>query len=249
VNAGAQQRDALVLLAPSGDTISVERLLRSATRLESDLRIKAAGARFTFSVTIAPDGGATSFENAYRLASASPDSPPLQRASVRFTADSALADISGGAGTTTQRFATRPGVVPFLSPSMALAELIIRRGRAIGGDSVQVPIWLVQGGTTMLADVVAIGRDSVRVAIGGIPIHVAISGSGDVTGGVIPSQGLRIVRVRDGMPTEVVPRPDYTAPAGAPYTAEQVRIPTSMGHTLAGTLTLPSGAGLAFPSR
>jgi uncharacterized protein len=35
---------------------------------------------------------------------------------------------------------------------------------------------------------------------------------------------------------------DYSAPAGAPYTAEDVTIPTPAGHTLAGTLTLPAGA-------
>lgn len=41
--------------------------------------------------------------------------------------------------------------------------------------------------------------------------------------------------------------PDYSAPAGAPYTAESVTVPTSMGHTLAGTLTLPAGASHAHP--
>jgi dienelactone hydrolase len=38
------------------------------------------------------------------------------------------------------------------------------------------------------------------------------------------------------------PRRDYSAPLGAPYTAEDVTVPTPMGHTLAGTLTLPRGA-------
>lgn len=35
---------------------------------------------------------------------------------------------------------------------------------------------------------------------------------------------------------------DYSAPVGAPYTAEEVTISTPAGHTLAGTLTLPAGA-------
>jgi dipeptidyl aminopeptidase/acylaminoacyl peptidase len=38
------------------------------------------------------------------------------------------------------------------------------------------------------------------------------------------------------------PKPDYSAPADAPYTAEDVSVTTPMGHTLAGTLTLPKGA-------
>jgi dipeptidyl aminopeptidase/acylaminoacyl peptidase len=35
---------------------------------------------------------------------------------------------------------------------------------------------------------------------------------------------------------------DYSAPPDAPYTAENVTVPTPAGHTLAGTLTLPRGA-------
>ena len=41
------------------------------------------------------------------------------------------------------------------------------------------------------------------------------------------------------------PKPDYSAPAGAPYTAEEVTVTTPMGHTLAGTLTLPKSANRA----
>src|SRR5262245_34089195 len=38
------------------------------------------------------------------------------------------------------------------------------------------------------------------------------------------------------------PKPDYSAPADAPYIAEEVAVMTPAGHTLAGTLTLPKGA-------
>ncbi len=41
------------------------------------------------------------------------------------------------------------------------------------------------------------------------------------------------------------PKPDYSAPADAPYIAEDVSVSTPMGHTLAGTLTLPKGASKA----
>ena len=42
-------------------------------------------------------------------------------------------------------------------------------------------------------------------------------------------------------------RRDYAAPAGAPYTAEDVTVRTPGGHTLAGTLTLPRGASRTDP--
>jgi dienelactone hydrolase len=40
---------------------------------------------------------------------------------------------------------------------------------------------------------------------------------------------------------------DYSAPAGAPYRAESVAVTTPMGHTLAGTLTIPRSATRARP--
>ena len=43
------------------------------------------------------------------------------------------------------------------------------------------------------------------------------------------------------------PKLDYSAPADAPYTAEDVVVKTPAGHTLAGTLTLPKGASRAKP--
>jgi hypothetical protein len=43
------------------------------------------------------------------------------------------------------------------------------------------------------------------------------------------------------------PKPDYSAPADAPYIAEEVVVMTPAGHTLAGTLTLPKGASRTQP--
>ena len=43
------------------------------------------------------------------------------------------------------------------------------------------------------------------------------------------------------------PKPDYSAPADAPYTTEEVLVKTPGGFTLAGTLTLPKGASKAKP--
>jgi len=43
------------------------------------------------------------------------------------------------------------------------------------------------------------------------------------------------------------PKPDYSAPPDAPYTAEEVVVKTPAGHTLAGTLTLPKSASRTKP--
>jgi dipeptidyl aminopeptidase/acylaminoacyl peptidase len=52
-------------------------------------------------------------------------------------------------------------------------------------------------------------------------------------------------RAQDRRPSDSArsgPQPNYAAPLGGAYTAENVTVPTPMGHTLAGTLTLPRGA-------
>lgn len=48
-------------------------------------------------------------------------------------------------------------------------------------------------------------------------------------------------------PPKPTPKPDYSAPADAPYTAEEVLVKTPSGFTLAGTLTLPNGASRTKP--
>jgi DNA-binding beta-propeller fold protein YncE/dienelactone hydrolase len=45
----------------------------------------------------------------------------------------------------------------------------------------------------------------------------------------------------------IAQKADYSAPAGAPYRAENVTVATPMGHTLAGTLTLPLTASKERP--
>jgi dipeptidyl aminopeptidase/acylaminoacyl peptidase len=54
-------------------------------------------------------------------------------------------------------------------------------------------------------------------------------------------------RAPGGDSARTAPRPDYSAPLGAPYTAENVTVQTPMGHTLAGTLTIPHGASRSSP--
>lgn len=236
---GAERRDLLILLA-GNDTVSVERFSRTASRLDVELVVRPANARFTLGVDVAADGAAMRLQNAYRQASADVASPPAQSAEVRFTGDSVIVDVSGGGRTATQRFATIEGAVPFLNPSFALVELMILRARALGGDSVAVPIWNLQGGTTAMATVIKRGSDSVVVMLGSVPAHLAVNAAGEITGGAVPAQGLRIVRTRGGDGGAMkVEKPDYSAPPGAPYTAEDVTVPTPAGHTLAATLTLP----------
>ncbi|HEX4931784.1 MAG TPA: alpha/beta fold hydrolase, partial [Gemmatimonadaceae bacterium] len=240
VTAQAPAQGDVLLLLRGNDTISIERVQRTRERLESELLLKGANARIRTRVDLDAEGRATRLSNEARMATADPAGPAMQQAEARFTGDSVIVDLTGGGRTVTQRFATQRGAVPFLNPSFAMVELIIQRARAIGGDSVEVPVWNLQGGTTAMSRVVRRGRDSVVVYLGNLPAHLAVDGAGAILGGTVPAQGIAIVRTRVGAAAMTMEKPDYSAPPGAPYTAEEVTVPTPQGHTLAGTLTLPA---------
>jgi uncharacterized protein len=241
----------VLLLLVGSDTFSIERYRRTPRSLEAELLIRGANARFTISAHLTEQGTVERIEQAYRAGSADPQSPPIQSAVMRFAGDSVVAEITAGGSTNVRRFAAPAGVVPFLNPSMALADLIVQRARALGGDSVEVPIFNVQGGATATARVTRLPGDSVVLQLGAVPVRLALDGDGHIDGGTIPSQGLRIVHAPEGAGAAAamsVPKPDYSAPPDAPYTSEDVRVPTPGGFTLAGTLTLPRGATAPVPA-
>ena len=86
--------------------------------------------------------------------------------------------------------------------------------------------------------------DSFRTRVSAArPQQSTLTFAPDGSGGVRSVRAFGITFVRSPTaPRPVAEKPDYSAPAGAPYTAIEVSIPTPMGHTMAGTLTLPKSA-------
>jgi len=80
------------------------------------------------------------------------------------------------------------------------------------------------------------GADSATLSLNGVVVHARVDAAGRMLGAAIPAQMLVITRTAGSV---AAPRADYSAPAGAPYTAQEVSVPTSAGFALAGTLTLP----------
>lgn len=246
-----QPSPAFVLLQGTGDTLAVERFTRSAERLEAEMLVRAAGARISFTAMLGAGAAVSRLEQAFRPAGADRRAPPAQSAVITFAGDSAIAEITGGGRTVTQRLGSKSGAIPFLNPSFALVEQIVLRARALdaAASTVAVPVFMVQGGMTLLIDVTRVGRDSVVVNLGGVPARLAVNERGEVQGGVVPAQGLRIVRAASlGADAMSLPTPEYGAPPGAPYRAEEVRVPAPGGVTLAGTLTIPSDARAPVPA-
>lgn len=158
----------------------------------------------------------------------------------RVRGDSMAVETTTGGTTGTQRIAVRAGTVPLMGNSVLHTALMAVYARTTGRTS--LPVVMTNGAQQFDASVQFVGDTSI-VAISGISIRT-VWRDGVPIESTIPSQGLRVVRATGSVPlpssaVATPERPDYRAPAGAPYTAEDVTIPTTRGYTLAGTLTRP----------
>ncbi len=109
-------------------------------------------------------------------------------------------------------------------------------------------------GATIPIDTITVNGDAVRLEIKSpaIVIEGALNKERtELTGKFTQGDQQFPITLKRGEPAGVMPppkpKPDYSAPADAPYIAEEVVVKTPAGHTLAGTLTLPKDASRAKP--
>ena len=235
-------QEAMFVLRAGKDTISLERFTVTATRIESEILIKPNAVRLRFSGAIGANGLIASLENQFWMATDSAKAPPRQIAVIALASDSAFANIGGGGQSHTERLGTKAGALPYINPSFALLEVFLRRARMSGKSPSEVPAFMVSGGQTFPVSIAALGADSMLLTMAGGEMRLRVDGNGRILGGAIPAQKTTLERVSSTGAVMSMEKPDYSAPAEAPYTAVDVTVPTSMGHTLAGTLTIPAGA-------
>lgn len=230
-----------------GDTVATETYTRTPQRLQAELATRMPVLRQRADAELAPDATVPRMGFTV-LPGRAGEAEPVASGSVSFRGDSALVEVRGPASAPLQRFAPGRGALPYVNLSVALLEQAVRRARAAGGREARVPMLNLAGGNTFTAVVSFPAADSAVVAIGGaVTLRFAAEASGRLLGGCVPSQG--ITMERRGRPTEcAAPRTDYSAPAGAPYRAEEVTVRTPSGIALAGTLTLPAGASGRVPA-
>lgn len=238
---GAVREVAIVILR-GDDTLVVQRVRRQAARVSGV--IGAVGQPVVSIEYTLGDGHAISSATfALRAAGATPDAAPLQFGSLRFVGDSVVLGITGGGSTRELRRGAPAGTMPIVNNDFIIAEQAVRRARALGVTKLDLSLFALANAQVLPATLELVGRDSARFSVMGNVTVLAVDAEGNVTGGALPSMGMRIVVLHgDAAKTVSVGRPDYSAPPGAPYTAEEVTVRTPAGHALAGTLTLPAGA-------
>jgi len=234
------EEGAFVLLV-GADTFGIENFTRRADGLTGEMTSRAIG-KIAYTASLGADGNVPRLTLQYWGAGAPHDGPPTQGGTLTADGDSVTIDITDPPGVGSQQIASQDSAFIYLSPSFLLTEQMIMRARAMGGSAAVFPVFMAQGGETATVRVTFIDATTANVSILGSEIRATIDARGSLQSAAIPAQGLTVSRV-DGrnLPPIALEAPDYSAPEGAPYSAEEVVVPTPAGHSLTGTLTLPRG--------
>ena len=249
----AADRGAFVIVQRS-DTAAIERFTRAPDSIAVDLAIKMQ-ARFVYVARTAPDFTISQMAMSVYLPNAPADAPPAQTALLTLKGDSVIVEIGSGGGAApkqTQRIRTTAGAVMLTPSSFAAFEQLTMKLRAqpkASSRPLTVPIFATTGGVTLNATLTPVGTDSVVAALANQEYRLKVDQSGRILGGAAAAAGVTISRV-DAAAAEklALGKPDYSAPAGAPYTAEEVALRGPAGTTLGGTLTLPRDAKGRLPA-
>ncbi len=215
------------------DTVAVENFERSRNRLHGVIQTRGGG-KGEYTATVTPNELISRLE----IIATSVNGQNTSRGVLTFVGDTVIAEAGPGK---VQRVTTQRGAEAWINPSFAFAELLVRHARTVGGNVVQIPLFTAQGGRTIPATVTKLGGDSLAITAADVVLRVHVDASGRLLSGAVPAQGVVVTRVESGATGNrpQLSKPDYSAPANAPYTSEEVRVPSPGGFTLVGTLTLP----------
>jgi uncharacterized protein len=228
------------LLLLGTDTIGVERVTVRDRVWTGDVLSRGQGRLIWSALEVAPRRFSALDLSAYR----SNDAPaPFQRVTLGMDGDSAVLSFLVPQARD-QRLPSVRGALVLVNSS--LAQTIHFASGLAAGERDTLMVFLASGGRT-LPMVIRRDADTTRATIAGVESVFWHGADGSITGGTIPSQGVRIVRVDgDALAAVRLGAPSYDAPADAPYRAEQVTIPAGE-HTLAATFTRPREGAGPFP--
>jgi uncharacterized protein len=246
----ATERGAFVLRA-HGDTVVVDRFVRTADTLRGSVALKGQPL-VSYAAALGPGNVVRTLQMTVAKAGAAAGDPPAQRILVTMKDDSALVETGGS----TIRVATKAGAVPAFGNAFALYELFTRRASETGGSG-DYSYFSLNGAATIPVTVRPAAPDSALLALGGAQIRYRVDAGGRVLGGAIPAQSVIISRANaeeagkitfGAAAAKLSEKTDYSAPPGAPYTAEEVSFKGPGGITLGGTLTIPKNARGPLPA-
>jgi dienelactone hydrolase len=254
--AQAPERRAFALLTGSGDTVMVERWVRSGDRTEALLTMHGRP-WYRFLAESDPESGTKRLVTTAYSPARPASAPPTSSREIVITSDSAVVRDAVG-GEVLAAFPVARGSSPLFPASLALLQRLVRRAEREGdvwyNGQFTTPV-LVIGAEGPVVDTIALyarGLDSLRVYVARQQVDLALDDDGLISGATPSSAwlGLRYVRLPDAeadapWPSEAV---DYAPPSDAPYVVEDVQLVPREGPALGGSLTLPTGRGGPVPA-
>ena len=206
------------------DTLIVERRTRAPGQLDGRVpRSHGAARRLTYTATLGADGLITRLST--RLFRTASDTIGRARARSRSAATASSSSEARRRRRTCRGRSARWWSSIRRSRSSSRWSM---RARAMGGERAQFPIFIVGAPQVLPLTVTFIGPTRVTLSYAGVTMRLAVAASGQVLGGSIPAQRISITR-GPALDALVAERRDYSAPAGAPYTAEDVVVHTAAG--------------------
>lgn len=130
------------VLKSGNDTIAVETVQQNGNDISAAMDARGSS-RYTLDVKVDSQNLVSRLEiKAYSQAGTT----PTAHAIVAIVDDSVFAQV----GTGIQRAATKVGAIPWVNPSFALLQVLVQRARRLGAGPVTIPLFLIEGGRTVL---------------------------------------------------------------------------------------------------
>ena len=181
------------------DTIAVERYARTSGRVLGTI-VHGDGTRIQYEARVAPDEAITRLELWLWRPGVPLDSRPAQHSITELhgpARDSLVrVDRDSVGPTRIRRLLVAPGSQPYLLPSVGLAQQALRRARALGGDSLTLPVVVLNGSASpQRVRIRWLPRDSVEIGVGGTHVRLGLDAQGGIRAGMDPALGITLQRV------------------------------------------------------
>lgn len=237
------------VITMGNDTLVVERVQRGRTGFTADIAMKGRG-RMIYTAAVVPGPAVPQLTFRAWGPGAPVESAPLQSGTLTINSDSAFLVVSVAGSERKVNKAATGHPVPLMNNDFAVLEIAVQRAKAQAKDGkATVALFALNGAVQLDATFEFIGSDSVILRVAGQENRLGLTKSGGIAGGTIKGQPVLITRLDGPAAARIaLGKPDYSAPADAPYTAEDVTVKTPAGHVLTGTLTMPKGAKGKVPA-
>ncbi len=180
------------------DTLAAERYTRTPGHLRGTI-VHGDHTRIEYDATVADDEAIVRLEMRLWPPGAALDSKPAQQsvAELGGPARDSLPRTSRGRGPErVWRQVVPGGTQPYLVPSLALAQQLLRHARVLGGDSAAFEVVVLNGSTTLPVSVRWLRGDTALIAVGGRHVRVGLDAEGRIEDGADSAAGVSVRRLR-----------------------------------------------------